>query len=176
MPKDNNWAGNRKGCQLTAEHKQKIATALKGRLVKEETRIKLHNALSNRVFSPETIKRMSIAAKDRVLKNGVLKYWEGKKNPNMQGSKHWNWKGGVTPENKKIRESSEYDDFRRKVLIRDKYTCSVCGRVSGSWIKEEKRKVVLHVHHIKSFAEFPELRLEVSNGISLCEDCHRETY
>jgi len=55
-----------------------------------------------------------------------------------------------------------YEKWRRAVLRRDKYTCQNCG----------KTNCVLHVHHIKSFAQYPELRLTVRNGITLCRECH----
>lgn len=35
--------------------------------------------------------------------------------------------------------------------------------------------VVLNADHIKPFAYFPELRLELSNGRTLCVECHRKT-
>jgi len=32
----------------------------------------------------------------------------------------------------------------------------------------------LHAHHVKSYKEFPELRYDVNNGITLCSLCHRD--
>lgn len=45
---------------------------------------------------------------------------------------------------------------------RDSFTCREC-RMTG---------VTINAHHIKSFAKFPELRLSLDNGITLCENCH----
>lgn len=75
------------------------------------------------------------------------------------------WRGGKTEQSKIIRSSSEYAKWRSEVFKRDNWTCQECG------IRNNK----LHPHHIKSFAEYPELRLEVSNGITLCHDCHKKT-
>lgn len=33
----------------------------------------------------------------------------------------------------------------------------------------------LNADHIKRFADFPTLRLDISNGRTLCECCHRQT-
>jgi 5-methylcytosine-specific restriction endonuclease McrA len=70
-----------------------------------------------------------------------------------------------TPEKLYIRHSAEYKLWRKEVFERDDYTCQICGLRGG----------VLHADHIKPFAIFPELRLEVSNGRTLCKPCHEAT-
>jgi len=32
----------------------------------------------------------------------------------------------------------------------------------------------LNAHHINAYNVFPELRYDVTNGLTLCEPCHRE--
>lgn len=66
---------------------------------------------------------------------------------------------------KKIRNSKEYRNWRGIILKRDNYTCQVCNQMEGK----------LNVDHIKPFAYFPELRFELLNGRTLCVDCHKKT-
>ena len=58
------------------------------------------------------------------------------------------WKGGVTPEHLKIRNSKKYKEWRESVFIRDLYTCQNCGKKCGNG-----KNVYLHAHHIKNFSE-----------------------
>lgn len=59
------------------------------------------------------------------------------------------------------RETAEYRKFRKSVLERDKYICQHCGCTNN-----------LHVHHILPYAYYPEERINVDNGITLCKRCH----
>jgi hypothetical protein len=79
------------------------------------------------------------------------------------GPAHWNWRGGVTPENQKGRNSIEYRKWRNAVFSRDNYTCLYCGERGGR----------LNAHHKKPWSTFKALRYDISNGITLCEKCHR---
>ena len=79
---------------------------------------------------------------------------------------------GLTSINERERKSKKYKNWRNIIFKRDNYTCQKCG------IRNKKRlgkTIILHADHIKSFAYFPELRFEVSNGRTLCERCHKET-
>lgn len=76
-----------------------------------------------------------------------------------------NWKGGITEKKRGIRFSADYQKWRKGVFKRDDYTCQLCGR----------RGYELNADHIKPFDLFPELVFEISNGRTLCGDCHRQT-
>lgn len=88
-----------------------------------------------------------------------------------RGEKCHFWKGGITETNKKARNSFEFRLWREAVFKRDNYTCQNCGIRCGVGIGT----VELHPHHIKSFSEYPELRFDVDNGLTLCSGCHRKT-
>lgn len=87
----------------------------------------------------------------------------------VKGDKNWNWKGGITPLNEKIRTSAEYQRWRKSVLKRDNYTCIHCLFIGS------KNDNILQVDHIKPFSKYPELRFDISNGRTLCFDCHKKT-
>lgn len=106
--------------------------------------------------------KLSIAQKARFAVNPVWN--KGKKFFQISGENHFRWKGGMSTKNEKARKSMEYKNWRRAVLLRDNYQCIWC-----------KTNDSLHVDHIKPFAYFVELRFDVSNGRTLCIDCHRKT-
>ena len=80
-----------------------------------------------------------------------------------RGEKNCNWKGGVTSENEHIRKSIEYKLWSDSVFARDNFTDQKTGIRGGNLI----------AHHILNFAEYPELRLAIDNGITLSEKSHR---
>lgn len=64
--------------------------------------------------------------------------------------------------------------WRDNVLNRDNCTCQCCGKkgiVHNSIVKEQ-----LHAHHINSFKENKELRIDITNGITLCLQCHMKLH
>lgn len=85
------------------------------------------------------------------------KAWTGADNPN--------WRGGTSAKEKVIKNSSSWRRWRRQVFKRDNYTCQQCGERGGK----------IHPHHIKPFSKYPKLRFEVSNGVTLCRECHHQT-
>ena len=86
-------------------------------------------------------------------------------NKHRDGANNANWKGGKSSENQRLRRSPEYKAWRIAVFKRDNYTCVECSQVGGK----------LNADHIKPFALHPELRLDLSNGRTLCEPCHMKT-
>jgi hypothetical protein len=81
------------------------------------------------------------------------------------GDKAPRWIDGRTPENERIRHSLEYKKWRIAVFERDNYSCTHCGDDKGG---------NLNADHIKPFSLFPELRLDVNNGRTLCGECHKK--
>lgn len=64
------------------------------------------------------------------------------------------------------RSSAEYKAWRTAVFERDNYTCQICG----------ERGKKLNAHHLKRWVDAPKLRFELSNGITLCEKCHKKVH
>jgi hypothetical protein len=137
-------------------------------------------------LSKETRKKMSESAKGKIrslqYRNNIRKAKLGKKN-GMFGKKwsdetrkiqselhkgdksHW-WRGGITPENHRIRYSLEYRLWREAVFKRDKFTCVWCKKVGGK----------IHADHIQEFSKYPELRFAIDNGRTLCIQCHHKRH
>jgi len=121
------------------------------------------NRRSKLLNTPEIRKR----AVEARMKNGYTHSQETRQKMRISklGFNNPRWKGGVTSEQKLRRHSAEYRQWREFVFKRDDFTCmmSECGKRGGK----------LNANHIKPFSTHKELRLIVSNGITLCVPCHQ---
>lgn len=73
---------------------------------------------------------------------------------------------GRSPLKKHVRPAYATSKWRQKVFARDNFTCQICNKRGGE----------LNAHHIKPYAKFKDLRFKVSNGLTLCVECHMELH
>lgn len=123
------------------------ASKLIGKRKTFEHRLKISLAEKGKYVAPWPIERRK-------------KLSEKKKGPNC----HF-WKGGITKKHQAIRASLEYGLWREQVFKRDNFTCQRCGKIKDH----------IEAHHIMAFSKYPEMRFEISNGITLCRLCHKLT-
>lgn len=149
------WMSGKKFTQEHIDNRTKSQTGLKR---SDEFKKLISTLHKGRILSEEHKKNISKS------KKGQIPYNKGKKRPEISGEKSHFWKGGVTPINAKIRESLDSKLWKRNCLERDNWTCKKTGQVGGKLV----------VHHISNFSNNTELRFDVSNGITLSRESHRE--
>ena len=93
--------------------------------------------------------RAEIEAKKRTDSN--RKRWVGKRKADLRPKHNSDYR---------------YFDWRTEVFERDDYTCQHCNTRGGT----------LHAHHIKPWAKYKRLRYKVTNGLTLCIECHKEEH
>ena len=88
----------------------------------------------------------------------------GQKTRFKNGKNHLFWKGGISSLYDKIKQTLQYKSWRDSVYRRDYWHCQICNKHC------EGGNIV--AHHRKAFADYPELRFDIDNGITLCRGCH----
>lgn len=89
---------------------------------------------------------------------------KGRKYPNMQGENHPNWiLDRSLVKRRQERNNPEYKLWRKKVWNRDRFKCLISNQDCEGKIE---------AHHILGWSNYPELRYEVNNGITLCHAHH----
>lgn len=88
---------------------------------------------------------------------------QGFKEKYLIGEKSRGWKGGLSYDEER-RKTPQEKAWRKAVYEKDKYTCQSCGNSKGG---------NLNAHHIYPYALYKDLRFDVNNGVTLCEDCHK---
>ncbi len=171
---------SRKWYQHSDETKQKISKSHMGLKYPDRKRIKLspqHKAHISKSLLGKTKGKIqgprSLLTKQKISQKmtGVEKSIETRHKMSLarKGKNNNFWRGGVAIKNKTERQlfmsTFEYKLWRESVFKRDNYACQQCGKRGGN----------LNADHIKPFRTFPNLRLKVENGRTLCADCHRRT-
>lgn len=86
----------------------------------------------------------------------------------MTGENHWHWNPNRTEEERQDRHNGNkalINEWRKQVYQRDNFICQHCKR------KSEHNLVA---HHLNGFDKFINERYDVNNGITLCENCHKQ--
>ncbi len=167
-----------KGVKHTKEWKQEASERMKGRYVGElspnfgkhltdEHKLKMSIALAGHEVTEETRQLISIGnigkPKSEEHKLHISEATLGK----YTGENSNNWKGGITPEMQRQRDSIEYKEWMRAVYKRDQYKCHRCNINTHDLV----------AHHIINFAKLyreNQYLWDVNNGITFCRDCHNQ--
>ena len=146
-----------KWAKQSIETINKRAESMKWHKVSEVTREKIRQANLWKKHTDDYKKKLSDARK------WIPSPMKWIKKPHKSWNNHWNRKGGISSENRRVRISIEYRLWREAVFARDNRTCQKTGQ----------RWIILHPHHILWFAQYPELRFAIDNWISLSIKSHR---
>mgnify|MGYP001601780754 CR=1 FL=1 len=124
----------------------------KGKKMTQESCVKMSLARIGKKASLATRKKMSIAIKNAIPRGENHYKW----NPDREYIKH----------NKRDNVNAEYHLWARNIKRRDGWICK---------IKNIDCYGRLEAHHILPWSQFPELRYELNNGITLCQFHHPRT-
>jgi len=150
---------------------KKISLSHLGKYPSEETKRKMSESRKKYCAKMKKLK------KPKICKFCGKEFWNKNGNPkqkfcskkcegmNNRGSRNPNWRGGKFLE-RRPRESIRYKLWRLAVFERDNFTCQKCKQKGGKLV----------AHHLKSWTKYPKLRYEISNGKTLCLQCHYKTH
>lgn len=82
-----------------------------------------------------------------------------------KGEKNCRYNPNITDKERETgRNYSDYKEWRTKCFERDNYTCQVTGEKGGR----------LEVHHLYSYDNNKELRLDINNGVTISKNIHKQ--
>lgn len=112
-----------------------------------------------------------LGAKNPMYRRPISDRHRGLLSEAHRGPKAWNWIPDRTRlrrlgDDRNHRRSAAYVTWRKDVWKRDNFRCRVTDQNCNGRIE---------AHHILSWRDYPELRYQVNNGITLCHRHHPHT-
>ena len=121
-------------------------------IYRNSTRCKKCYGKSIRTFKPRYCKDCNVSiSKEATM---CLKCHNIRQNKNLSN------------ERSKFNSSKKWAKTRNLVFERDNYTCSNC----------KKRGTYIECHHLFSYKNYPEKKLDVNNLVTICYTCHKKIH
>jgi len=173
-------AGRPKGYKVKEETKKKISAAHLGKKLSDHHRKQLSLAKKGKrrhPLSEATKKKISLFHLGNKYRLGHKPTIETRIKMSQSAKlrdrgyqsreSHWAWikdrsKLKRFNNTSKDRRSYAYTEWRKRVWLRDNFKCKIGYNCNGR----------IEVHHILSYTNYPELRYEINNGITLCHAHH----
>ena len=122
-----------------------------------------------------------IGEKNSMFGTKHSKEWKKEASNRVKGENHWNWKGGISSIESRIKSSSEYKEWRLNILKRDYYKCIWCSSKKKLEVDHIfKFSVIVHLLRIKFGIDNlyekvinNALFRSTKNGRTLCRECHK---
>mgnify|MGYP001579349742 CR=1 FL=1 len=162
--RSNFWWKTAKFCTLKCSWKNHIGkpSGMLGKHLTEEQKAE-RRAYKH---TKETKIIIGLASKGNQYRKGAkqTEEWKELMRKRMSGSNNHNWIFDRTKLVKKQeRNDYAYKEWRRLVWSRDGFKCKIGNQDCYGRIE---------THHILNFRDYPELRYEINNGITLCHAHH----
>lgn len=175
------------GKHHSQETKEKMSKSLVGNTRRlgikhsEESKKKMSLVKTGVVASEETLKKMSLSSpkvwlgkkfseehRKKIGLSNLGKQMSVESREKMRisktGESHWRWyKDRTKLKKQEDRRSSAVDEWRKNIYKRDEYKCKFSN-------KDCKGRI--EAHHILNWEDFPELRYNLDNGITVCHHHH----
>ena len=150
---------NRRGIKFSDEARKNMSLAQMGHHPCLATIEKMRLANLGKKQSQETIEKRRAKLKGQKRSDEFKKQARER----IRGEKHPRWISDRTVVVRQERNDPAYQQWRKQVWLRDGFKCKIANQDCAGRIE---------AHHILVWRDYPELRYNINNGITLCHAHH----
>lgn len=159
------------GCQKCVNNKMYTLEEIKNMVECINKNIEIISKEYNGMFSKVLCKCKIDNFEWKVTPHNILSNNNGCpecKKEKFRGENNHRYNLNLTKEERELKRyycgKDNYDNWRKSVFKRDNYICQCCKKDTHNNVS----------HHLDGYNWCKEKRMDVDNGITLCEECHKE--